>query len=49
LRSKLKNFLLPDVLIEIDKEDSKKPSKQTEDEEGFEISLEDYLSGKFKK
>lgn len=47
LRSKLKNFLLPDVIIE--KEVSKRPSKKTEDEEGYEISLEDYLNGKFKK
>ncbi len=46
LRSKLKDFLLPDVIIE--KAEPKRPSKKTEDEEGYEISLEDYLSGKFK-
>ena len=46
LRSKLKNFLLPDVIIEVDREHSKETQ---EDEEEYEISLEDYLSGKFKK
>jgi len=49
MRSKLKNFLLPDVIIEIDKGPANKSSKQhQEDEEEYEISLEDYLSGKFK-
>ena len=48
-RSKLKTYLIPEVIMEGDKKVPKKTSKKTDDEEGFEISLEDYLSGKFNK
>jgi len=47
LRSKLKNILLPDVIIE--KVVPKRLTKKQEDEEEYEISMEDYLSGKFRK
>ncbi len=46
LRAKLKDYLLPEVINQ--KEEIKRPPEKTQDkEEGFEISLEDYLSGKY--